>query len=130
MSIFNAIGIASTGVTVHRKWLDAVSDNLSNMNNVSRTSENAFQARYVQAREAQDGNGTEVAAVRFGNPEGVVVYEPDNPLADEQGYVRKPDIDMGSQMAQMMMAQRSYQANLSVVDRARDAYTAAINLGK
>ncbi len=130
MSIFNAIGIASTGVTVHRKWLDAVSDNLANMNNVSRTSENAFQARYVQARAAQDGNGTEVAAVRFGNPEGVLAYEPDNPLADEQGYVRRPDIDMGSQMAQMMMAQRSYQANLSVVDRARDAYTAAINLGK
>jgi len=130
MSIFNAIGIASTGVTVHRKWLDAVSDNLANMNNVSRTSENAFQARYVQAQAAQDGNGAEVAAVRFGSPEGIVAYEPDNPLADEQGYVRRPDIDMGSQMAQMMMAQRAYQANLSVVDRARDAYTAAINLGK
>jgi len=130
MSIFNAIGIASTGVTVHRKWLDAVADNLANMNNVSRTSENAFQARYVQARSAQDGNGAEVAGVQLGSPQGLVVYEPDNPLADADGNVRRPDIDMGSQMAQMMMAQRSYQANLSVVDRARDAYTAAINLGK
>jgi flagellar basal-body rod protein FlgC len=37
---------------------------------------------------------------------------------------------MGSQMAQLMMAQRSYQANLSVVDRARESYNAAINLGK
>ncbi|BCY15147.1 flagellar basal body rod protein FlgC [Actinoplanes sp. L3-i22] len=130
MSIFNAIGVAGTGVTVYRKWLDAVSDNIANMNNTSRTSENAFQARYVQARAAQDGNGAEVAGVQLGNAQGILAYEPDNPLADAQGYVRRPDIDMGSQMAQMIMAQRSYQANLSVVDRARDAYAAAINLGK
>jgi flagellar basal-body rod protein FlgC len=130
MSIFNAIGTAGTGVTVYRKWLDAVADNIANVNTTTRTSENAFQARYVQARAAQDGNGAEVAGVQFGSAEGVLAYEPDNPLADAEGYVRRPDIDMGSQMAQMMMAQRSYQANLAVVDRARDAYGAAINLGK
>jgi flagellar basal-body rod protein FlgC len=130
MSIFNAIGVAGTGVTVYRKWLDAVSDNIANMNNTSRTTESAFQARFVQARAAQDGNGAEVAGVQLGSAQGVLAYEPDNPLADAQGYVRRPDIDMGSQMAQMIMAQRSYQANLSVVDRARDAYAAAINLGK
>ncbi|MEV4344217.1 flagellar basal body rod C-terminal domain-containing protein [Actinoplanes sp. NPDC049596] len=130
MSTFNALGVAGTGVTVYRKWLDAVSDNIANMNNVSRTSENAFQARYVVAQEAQDGNGAQVGGVQFGSAEGVLVHEPDNPLADAQGYVRKPDIDLGSQMAQMMMAQRAYQANLSVVDRAKDSYQAAINLGK
>jgi flagellar basal-body rod protein FlgC len=130
MSTFNAIGIASTGVTVHRKWLDAISDNIANIDNVSRTSENAFQAKYVIAQEAQDGNGTQVAGIALGSAEGNLVYEPTNPLADAQGYVRYPDIDLGSQMAQMIMAQRAYQANLSVVDRARDSYTAAINLGK
>src|SRR4051812_37580640 len=130
MSTFNAIGTAASGVTVYRKWLDAVSDNIANMNNVSRTSENAFQARYVVAQEAQDGNGAQVGGVQFGSAEGVLVHEPDNPLADAQGYVRKPDIDLGSQMAQMMMAQRAYQANLAVVDRAKDSYNAAINLGK
>jgi flagellar basal-body rod protein FlgC len=130
MSIFNAIGVASTGVTVHRKWLDAISDNIANIDNVSRTSENAFQAKYVIAREAQDGNGTEVAGIAVGSAEGNLVYEPTHPLADAEGYVRYPDIDMGGQMTQMIMAQRSYQANLSVVDRARDSYLAAINLGK
>jgi flagellar basal-body rod protein FlgC len=130
MSTFNAIGVASTGVTVHRKWLDAISDNIANMDNVSRTSENAFQAKYVIAKEAQDGNGTQVAGIALGSAEGTLVYEPTHPLADVEGYVRYPDIDMGSQMTQMIMAQRAYQANLSVVDRARDSYMAAINLGK
>lgn len=130
MSTFNAIGVAGSGVTVYRKWLDAVADNLSNINTTTRTNENAFQARFVQARAAQDGNGAEVAGVQFGSAEGILAYEPDNPLADAEGYVRRPDIDMGSQMAQLMMAQRSYQANLSVVDRAKESYIAAINLGK
>ena len=130
MSTFNAIGVAGTGVTVYRKWLDAVSDNIANVDNVTRTSENAFQARYVIAQEAQDGNGAQVGGIAYGSAEGKLSYEPDNPLADSEGYVRRPDIDLGSQMAQMIMAQRAYQANLSVVDRARDSYTAAINLGK
>ena len=130
MSTFNAIGVAGTGVTVYRKYLDAVSDNIANMDNVARTSENAFQARYVVAQEAQDGNGAQVGGIAYGSAEGRLSYEPDNPLADTEGYVRRPDIDLGSQMAQMMMAQRAYQANLAVVDRARDSYTAAINLGK
>jgi flagellar basal-body rod protein FlgC len=130
MSTFNAIGVAGTGVTVYRKWLDAVSDNIANMDNVSRTSDKAFQARYVIAQEAQDGNGAQVGGVAFGSAQGIVTYDPDNPLADGEGYVRRPDIDLGGQMAQMMMAQRAYQANLSVVDRAKESYTAAINLGK
>ena len=130
MSTFNAIGVAGSGVTVYRKWLDAVSDNIANIDNVTRTSEDAFQARYVVAQEAQDGNGAQVGGIAYGSAEGRLSFEPDNPLADTEGYVRRPDIDLGSQMAQMMMAQRAYQANLAVVDRARDSYNAAINLGK
>jgi flagellar basal-body rod protein FlgC len=130
MSTFNAIGVAGSGVTVYRKWLDAISDNIANMDNVSKTSQSAFQARYVVAQEAQDGNGAQVGGIALGNAAGILTYEPDNPLADTEGYVRRPDIDLGSQMAQMIMAQRAYQANLAVVDRARDSYQAAINLGK
>jgi flagellar basal-body rod protein FlgC len=130
MSTFNAIGVAGTGVTVYRKWLDAVSDNIANIDNVTRTSQPAFQARYVVAQEAQDGNGAQVSGIAYGSAEGRLAYDPDNPMADTEGYVRRPDIDLGSQMAQMIMAQRAYQANLAVVDRARDSYTAAINLGK
>jgi flagellar basal-body rod protein FlgC len=130
MSTFNVIGVAGSGVTVYRKWLDAISDNIANMDNVSKTSEKAFQARYVVAQEAQDGNGAQVGGLALGSAEGILAYEPDNPLADSEGYVRRPDIDLGSQMAQMIMAQRAYQANLSMVDRARDSYQAAINLGR
>jgi flagellar basal-body rod protein FlgC len=133
MTTFPVFGVAGSGVTVYRKWLDAVSDNISNLNTVRRTDEAAFQARYVlaQATELEPGiGGVTVGGIRLGSAEGRMVYAPDNPLADEGGYVRMPDIDLGSQMTQMMMAQRGYQANLAVVDRARDAYAAAVQIGR
>jgi flagellar basal-body rod protein FlgC len=133
VTTFPVLGVAGSGVTVYRKWLDAVSDNISNINTVRRSDEDAFQARNVIARSVQYGEGiggAQVAGIELGSAEGRLVYDPTHPYADEGGYVRMPDIDLGSQMSQLIMAQRGYQANLSVVDRARDAYAAAINLGR
>jgi flagellar basal-body rod protein FlgC len=130
MTIFGAIGIASTGLTVHRKWLDAVSDNLANVSTVRATSEDAFRQKYVVARELQDGGGVQVAGIVEGSAEGRLVFEPGNPLADDEGYVRYPDIDMSSQMTQLIMAQRGYQANAAVVDRAKETYAAALQIGR
>ena len=133
MTTFGAIGIASTGMTVNRKWLDAVSDNLANMNTVTATDGAAFQARYVVATAVgypENGQGVQVAGIELGSAEGRMVYEPEHPLADAEGYVKYPDIDMGSQMSQMIMAQRGYQASAAVVDRAKATYEAALQIGR
>ena len=74
--------------------------------------------------------GVRAARAEFGDPEGRLVHAPDHPLADAEGYVKYPDIDLGDQMSQMIMAQRGYQANLAVVERATAAYQAALQLGK
>ncbi len=130
MTTFGAIGIAGSGLTVDRKWLDAVSDNLANLNTVRSTSEAAFQARYVVAREITGGGVQVAGTTASGSVEGRLVHEPDNPLADADGNVRYPDIDMSSQMVQLIMAQRGYQANAAVVDRAKEAYEAALRIGQ
>ena len=134
MGTFAALGIAGSGLGVHRRWLDAVSDNLANVNTVRSTDEEAFRARYIvaQANSTGDGGtgGVHVAGAVQGSAEGRLVYEPQHPLADENGYVRYPDIDMTSQMTQLIMAQRGYQANAAVVDRARDMYSTALTIGR
>jgi len=132
MTVFGAIGVAGSGLTVYRKWLDAVSDNLANMSTVRSTNEAAYQAKYVVASEipTANGGGVQVAGIELGDAEGRMVYEPDHPLADEGGYVRYPDIDMSSQMSQLIMAQRGYQANAAVVDRAKATYEAALQIGR
>jgi flagellar basal-body rod protein FlgC len=121
-----------------RTWLDAVSDNLANINTVRRTDEDAFRARYIEAHAVEYqqggqpgvGGGVQVAGVVFGNADGRVVYDPTHPLADAQGLVRLPDIDMGDQMTQLITAQRGYQANIAVIERSRDAYEQAIRIGR
>ena len=132
MAMFAAFDVAGSGLRATRKWLDAVSDNVANINNVSRTSERAFQARMVIAQAEQYGSagGVRVAGAAFGDPQGRVVHQPDHPLADDRGYVRVPDMDLGDQMTQLLIAQRGYQANLSVVKTAQDAYQQALQLGR
>jgi len=132
--MFDIFGISGTGVSLSQTWMDAVSDNIANINTVKRTSESAFQARYVEAAPVDstgaNPSGVAVTGVALGSANGLVVSDPNNPLADANGMVRRPDIDLGDQMTQLMMAQRGYQANLAVVQRATDAYTAALQLGK
>ncbi len=138
MNIFGTFDTAGSGLKVMRTWMDAVGDNISNMNDVVRTDEPAFAQRYVVASARSYGQagqpgitaGAQVDGVLFGDSTGRLVYDPSNPMADGQGMVRYPNIDLADQMSQLIVAERGYQANLSVVDRVRDAYQAALTIGK
>ena len=114
---------------VYKTWLDAIADNVANASTVRPTSEPAYQERFIVARAA-DGGGVVVDGVQFGDPQGRLAYDPSNPLADASGMVRQPDMDMTQQMTSLMIAQRAYQANVTVFERARDAYLRALEIGK
>ncbi|MFN8074714.1 MAG: flagellar basal body rod protein FlgC [Kineosporiaceae bacterium] len=131
--MFEALSVSGSGMQVHKTWMNAISDNLANMNDVASTSEAAFRARYVVAQSVEDGGtgaGVAVAGVELGDGEGRLVYNPQHPLADANGMVRMPDIDLGEQMSTMIMAQRGYQANISQLQRVQESYQAAINMGR
>ncbi len=136
--LFPTFQTAGSGLGLFRTWMDAVSDNMANLDTVRPTSEAAFQARFVVAnaigngQEAMTGGpaGAQVTGISFGDANGRLMHDPSNPLADADGMVRFPDIDMGEQMTQLMIAQRGYQANLAVIDRAKDAYQQALSIGR
>lgn len=132
MSMFGAFDVAGSGMRTTRKWLDAVSDNIANINTASRTDQEAFRSRMIVAQAENYGGagGVKVAGAAFGSAEGRLVHSPTHALADADGMVRMPDIDLGDQMTQLMIAQRGYQANISVIERAKDAYQAALSLGR
>lgn len=139
MTLFGTLGIAASGITVHRRWMDALSDNIANVSTVTGPDDaaGAFQERFVVAQAQAYGSGeggVRVAEGRLGSAVGRLTYSPDHPLAGTQGelagYVRLPDMDMSTQMTSLIMAQRGYQANVSVVDRARESYNAAIQIGR
>lgn len=129
MGAFDMLGIAGSSLGMHQTWLDALSYNIANINTARPTSGAAFQAQYVEA-QAVPGAGVRVSGIALGDPTGRVVYQPDSPLADAKGYVRMPDIDLGSEMSQLIMAQRGFQAQAAVVKNAQDVYASALSIGK
>jgi flagellar basal-body rod protein FlgC len=137
-AIFSALQTSQNGLSVYKTWIDAIADNIANANTVRPAGEEAFAARYIVA-EAIDygnaaapgvGNGARVNRVAWGPTEGRLVHAPDHPFADADGMIRLPDIDMNEQMTSLIVAQRGYQANISVVERARNAYESALRIGQ
>lgn len=132
MSLFSVFGISGSGMDAYQTWLDAISGNVANLNDSGPTSQPAYQARSIQVGEAgtgQVGDGVRVTGVQLGSPQGVLSYDPQNPLADANGMVRRPAIDLPGQMVQLVMAERDYQSNVNVITQARQAYESALGLG-
>ncbi|WP_182525740.1 flagellar basal body rod protein FlgC [Nocardioides dongkuii] len=128
MGAFDLLRIAGSGLGMHQTWLDTIGSNIANVNTMTSTDEDAFTAQMVVAQARPDG-GVDVAGIATGDPEGVLVHSPDHPLADEDGYVRGPAMDLTSQMSQLIMAQRGFQASSQVTQFAQDAYASAIQIG-
>lgn len=132
---FNTFSISASGLGTYKLWLDAVADNVANVNTIRSTDEAAFQERYVMVESVEGGDfgvgrGVRVTGAAFGDPLGIVSYMPDHPLADADGMVRRPDIDLSTQMTYLIEAQRGYQANASVFERARAAYESLLTIGR
>ena len=139
LSIFN---ISSTGVNFYKNSLDAIAYNVANINPVRSMEQSAVRRQTVvgtaDASPAPSmvgtggtvGNGVSFKMVQSDSGEGLVTFDPEHPLANEDGYVRRPDIDLTTEMADMIIAQRGYQANLAVIQRATESYQAALQLGK
>jgi flagellar basal-body rod protein FlgC len=134
MAIFPVFDITSSALKTNRIWMDAIADNLANVNTIRPFDQPAFQARFIQAQELPAnqgdpvgvGGGVVAASVQYGSATGIIHSDPGNPLANKQGLVRSPDIDVAQQMTDLIIAQRAYQLNLAVVDRAHDSYQQAI----
>ena len=129
MSAFEMLRIANTSLGMHQTWLDALAHNIANASTVRATSENAFQEQMVVATARPDG-GVDVSGIELGDAEGILQHAPDHPLADADGMVRAPGMDMSVQMTSLVQAQRGFQASVQVTRTAQDTYTAALQIGQ
>jgi flagellar basal-body rod protein FlgC len=134
MGLFGAMDAASSGMTVSRVWLDAISDNVANVNTVRGPNEEPFRARMVRvaAVDKSDGapGGARVTGIVERPSEPNLVYDPSHPLAGPDGFVKSANVDLGVEMTNMLIAQRSYQANLRMVTVATETYRAGLSIGR
>ena len=136
MAIFPVFSTVSSALTTNRVWMDAIADNLANVNTIRPFDQPAFQARFVKVQELPSnpgdpvgvGGGVTAASIEYGDSTGIERYEPGHPMANKDGVIRAPDIDLGQNMTDLIIAQRAYQLNLAVIDRATDSYKQAIQI--
>ena len=129
MGAFDALRIAGSSLGMHQTWLDALAHNIANVNTVKGTDESAFQEQLVVASSRDDG-GVDVAGIELGSAEGRTTYQPNHPLADAEGNVRLPDMELSDQMSSLVMAQRGFQASVTTTKHAQDSYAAALQIGR
>ena len=130
MSLFGAFDISASGMRTFRTWMDSIADNLTNTRSTARPDEEQFQAKVVIA-EAKEGGGVQVREIDQRDDAPNFEYDPTHPFADPAtGLVKFASVDMGREMTHLVAAQRGYQASLQTVQYARDAYQAALRLGR
>jgi flagellar basal-body rod protein FlgC len=133
MSLFGSLDIAGSGIGAAQTWLNTTAGNIANMDDVSPTDEAAYGAQtpvfVPSGTVGQIGDGVSVAGIAEGDTTGILESDPSSPEADAQGMVRVPDVQLSSQMVDMIQAQTDYQANTSVFADAKTAYQAALTLG-
>ena len=134
MGLFQALDTAVTGATMSRVWLDSIADNVANVNTTRPPGEEPFRARQVVAQSvaAADGTGrgVRVQEIQLSDDAGPLIYDPAHPHADEFGLVRQSNVKLDKEMTNLLIANRVYSMNLSVMERAVDAYRAALQIGR
>ena len=150
MSFFDAISIAASGLTAERTRMDVTSENLANADTTQGASGQPYQRQEVVLsagrRRLQRGpvERDGLAAVGGGPVAGGVqvtgivndptpdqeVYDPGNPAANAQGYVKMPNVNPVNEMVDMIDESRSYQADVTAMTTAKQMYEKTLDLLK
>lgn len=138
MSVFDTLRIAASGLTAERLRMDVAASNLANSQSTRTQNGQAgqpyqeeavvFEATQMGPMAAAQGVSA-VAIVQPAKP-NIRTYDPTNPDADATGFVNYPNVDVASEMTDMMGAARSYQVNSTVAQAAKQQALDAIDLGK
>lgn len=138
MSLFNVMKISSTGMHAEGVRLNTTASNIANANSVSSSYGDTYKARHPvfqatlnEANEQQvQGAGVKVMGIVESDRPLQIEYAPHNPMADENGYIYKPNVNIVEEMADMMSASKSYETNVQVADTTKRIFRRVLQLGQ
>lgn len=137
MTLFRSFDISASGLTAQRLRMDTIANNLANAN-TTRTERGGPYRREMPmfaAREAAGSDGDEMAGVRvLGIAEDTdpprLVYDPGHPDANTDGYVQMPNVNVVTEMVDMISASRAYEANVTALNAAKAMAMKALEIGR
>lgn len=146
MAMFGAIDSAASGLTAERLRMDVISNNIANANTTRTVEGGPYRRELVvfEPRSAENSFANVLAGqMGQGQEQGVRVtgitkdtsplrrvYDPSHPDADATGYVAMPNVNVVTEMVDMITASRSYEANVTVINSAKAMAAKALDIGK
>lgn len=135
MSSFRIFDIAGSALSAQSLRLNTVASNLANANSVAGSADEVYRARMPVFQAQLDAAnpasaGVQVLGVVESQAEVTKRYEPGNPIADADGYVYAPNVNIAEEMVNMISASRSYQTSVEVMNTAKELAMRTLTLGK
>jgi flagellar basal-body rod protein FlgC len=155
MSFYTTLAVSGSGLTAQQTRMDTIADNIANVNTLQTSQGGPYQREEAIFSPIVDppnlvtpptppspspldnpgpqqplARGVLVASIATDKTPGRLVYDPTNPLANAGGYVVYPNVNLTTEVSDMMGATRAYQANITVVNAAKTMAANALEIGK
>ncbi|APT76416.1 flagellar basal body rod protein FlgC [Marinitoga sp. 1135] len=139
MNAFKIMDIAASGMTAERFRSEVISNNLANANTTRTENGGPYRRKIVTFKEVlnkekatkdEQLSGVKVGKLAEDKSPFRLVYDPGHPDADENGYVKYPNVNVLREMVDLITAQRAYEANVAVVNSAKSMFNSALSIGR
>ena len=134
MSLFSVFDVAGSALTAQSQRLNTTASNLANADSATSSTGEPYRAKQVvfsaQPLQQSDAVGVRVTGVVQDASPPRRVHDPRHPLADEQGYVNMPNVNVVDEMVNMLSASRSYQNNVDTMNAAKTMLLKTLTLGQ
>ncbi len=146
MAFLNSINISASGLTAEKLRMDVISRNIANVNTTRTADGTPYRRQVVVFQEGGNnipfseylsnasrkliGSGVKVTGIIEDETPFKSVYDPGHPDADEKGYVRMPNVDVMTEMVNMISASRAYEANITAINSTKSMALKALEIGR
>jgi flagellar basal-body rod protein FlgC len=144
MSFLDSMSISASALTATRLRMDVIAENMANSNTTRTENGEPYRRKYVVFQEKTNVDefaelfnkakttpgGVRVVEIGTDMSEFKYDYNPSHPDADEEGYVRYPNVEVVQEMVDMMSAYRAYEANITALNSLKDMAVKTLEIGK
>jgi flagellar basal-body rod protein FlgC len=136
MSLFNTMAISGSAMHAQTVRLNTIASNMANVDSISSNQDETYRSKQpvfeavLQGEMGLPSGGVRVRDI-VENPQPLVMeYQPNHPMANDEGYIFRPNVNVIEEMANMMAASRNYETNVEVLNTVKQLMLRTIQLGK
>ena len=134
MSLFNVFNISGSAMSAQSQRLNAVASNLANADSATSANGKPYKAKQVVfsaiPSASPEAQAVKVTKVVEDTSPAKIIYDPKHPLANAQGYVTMPNVNVTEEMVNMISASRAYQNNVETMNAAKAMLLKTLSIGQ